>query len=156
MADSLWYFRNTGCPQETEEYTVEHGPGYQRHRTQTSLTTMTSFLDRSVCCRVPPLCAVLGRCPLHRLGLDSYTSGFSCSVHHRRLLSILTRMTNKTTYHPLGRVKCCIPGTPGMGQGRACPHTWVLGCCKHASGSGCLCCSRGCTVTRKSMLTTPR
>lgn len=156
MADSLWYFRNTGCPQETEEYTAGHGPGCQRHHTRTNRTTLTNSLDRSVCCRLPPPCAVPGRCLLHRLGLDSYTSGSSCSVRPRRLLSILTRMTNKTTCHPLGKVKCCIPGTPGMGQGMACPHTWVLGCCKHASGSECPCCSLGCTVTRKSRLTMPR
>lgn len=46
MADSLWYFRNTDCPQETEEYTAEHGPGRWRHHTQTSRTTLTSSLQR--------------------------------------------------------------------------------------------------------------
>lgn len=59
------------------------------------------YLGRSVCYRGPLPCAVPGRCPLRMLGLDSYTNGFSCSVHPHKLLSIQTRMTSKTTHHPL-------------------------------------------------------
>jgi hypothetical protein len=63
----------------------------------------TAYLGRAVCCRVPLPCAAPGRCPLHKLGQDSCMSGSSCSAHHHMWLSILTRMTSKTTCHPLGR-----------------------------------------------------
>lgn len=156
MAGSPWCFQNTGCPQGTEGYIGGRGLGLQTHHTLTILTTPTSSRGRAACCRAPPPCVALGRCPRRRLGLGLCRSGSSCSAHRHTLPSILTRRTSKTTHHPLGKAKCCTPGIPGTGPGRACPRTWAQGCCKRASGSECPCYSHGCTVTTTSRLTRPR
>lgn len=156
MAGSPWHFQNTGYPRGTAGCTGGCGPGLQTHHTQTSRTTLTSSRDRAACCRAPLRCAARGRCLLRRPGLGSCRSGSSCSAHHHMLPSILTRATSRTTCHPLDRAKCCIPGIPGTVPGKAGPHTWAQGCCKHASGSECPCCSRGYTVTTMSRLTKPR
>lgn len=63
----------------------------------------TTHRGRAACCRAPPPCVALGRCPRRRLGLGLCRSGSSCSAHRHTLPSILTRRTSKTTHHPLGK-----------------------------------------------------
>lgn len=61
------------------------------------------YLGRAVCCRVPPQCAAQGRCPLRRLGPGLCMSESSCNALLHTLLSTWTKMTNKTSLHPLKR-----------------------------------------------------
>lgn len=61
------------------------------------------YLDRAVCCRVPPQCAGQGRYPLRTLALGWCRSVFSCNALLHTSLSTLTKMTNKTSLHPLKR-----------------------------------------------------